>query len=1469
MFDAIIAFSLRQRAAVVLGTLALIAGGIVALLQLPIDAVPDITNNQVQILTSAPALSPLEIEQFVTFPIEVALKSLPDLLELRSTSKAGISVVTVVFKDNVDTYFARQQVLEKLREAEEKMPSTAGRPELAPVSTGLGEIFRYVVRDTTGKLSPMDLRTVQDWIVRRQLLGTAGIAEVNSLGGYLKQYHVLIDPDALVKYGLTLREVFDAVAHTTGTAGGASIETGPEQYSVRSVGLATKSEDLENTVVKATPGGTPILVKDVALIEIGPAIRFGSASQDGKGEVVTGITMQLKGANARVIVSAVKAQIERIKPSLPPGVVIEPYYDRESLVDRTIKTVMTNLAEGALLVIFVLLLFLANLRAGFILASVIPLSMMFAAIMMVLTGQSGNLMSLGAIDFGLLVDGSLIIVESCLRLVAQRLNAPEAKELSGREMRNVVYAGAVEVIKAAKFGVFIIIIVYLPILTLQGIEGKFFRPMALTVSYALIGALILSITYVPMMCSMFLKKKGRIRESPLILFLHRYYKPTLRRVLKARYVVVGIPVVLLVAAAFGFTQLGGEFIPRLDEGDISISLVRLPSVSLTESQKITTRVEGELMKFPEVKTIVSHTGRAEISTDPMGVELADVFVMLDPPEEWKTGRSKEDLVKAMAAKIDKIPGVGAQFLQPIEMRMNELIAGVKGDVAVKLFGEDFAVLNPAAEKIANIIRRTAGSADVTLEQTTGLPQLIIRPDRGAIARYGVTIDDLNEVISTAIGGKEAGEVFEGEKRFTIVVRYRAEARNNVDAIKHILVSTPTGPRIPLSSLATVVLEQGPAQVSREGGSRFVTVQSNVRDRDVQSFVEEIRRQIIAEVKLPPGYSIVYGGQFENLQAASRRLTIVVPVSMLLIFLMLFQTFKSLRVASIIFLCVPMAAIGGVGALVIAGLPFSISAGVGFIALFGIAVLNGIVMVAAIRKFQQEGVPMREAVLSGADERLRPVVTTAALAGLGFLPMMLAHGAGAEVQRPLATVVIGGLITSTFLTLVVLPVIFDWLGGLIPASESHEEDAEEILVSEKLPGGRDTSSFSGSGTTAIILLITALAAAMPISAQTTLTQESMRQRAVAASPELQRGTAATARERALRRSGSVLPNPELFYAVDESPSVALTGAPTTAFGISQTMEFPTVYAAQRRVADQLISQAQAEREAVQRDVEHRAAQVYLNVVATRRALEVADSGVAIAGRFSAASSRRKELGEANALEALQASVALANAEQQRTRMRGNFETALAMLRTIIAARQDEQIAVADSLTLKPVDISLAMLEDRARSNSPLLLAANFAAAAARARQDVVAAQKLPDITLEYSTQSVGGSKGFYGGAIRFGIPVWRWIATGPTDAADAEVALREAEYAITERSILASVRTLYTSLEAARRTALDYKDRIVPQAIESWRISLSLRAAGDASYLEVLSAQTSLIETEAQYIDAVHEAERLRLELHYISGEDIR
>lgn len=1458
MFDSIISFSLQRRVVVLVGTLLLVVGGLIAFSKLPIDAVPDITNNQVQILTQAPALSPLEVEQFVTFPLEVALKSIPDLVEFRSASKQGLSVITIVFQDDVDIYFARQQILERLRDAEDRMPAGAETPELGPVSTGLGEIFRYVIRDTTGKLSAMDLRTIQDWVVRRQLIGTSGVAEVNTLGGELKQYQVLVDPEALVSYNLTLREVFEAVARTSGNAGGAYIESGAEQYSIRSEGLARTEEDIRSTTIRASSSGIPVRVRDVATVVIAPALRFGSASQDGKGEVVTGIAMQLKGANARVIVNAVKDRIEEIKPSLPPGVVIEPYYDREALVDRTISTVITNLIEGALLVIAVLLLFLANLRAGLLLASVIPLAMMFAAIMMVLTGQSGNLMSLGAVDFGLVVDGSLIIVENCLRLIAERLKASGVKDITPKEMKKLVFAGAVEVRKAAQFGEIIIIIVYLPILTLQGIEGKFFRPMALTVGFALIGALILSLTYVPAMASWVLKRKGEIKESRLIEWMHKRYAPMLASAMRKQKLILGGTITLFALSIFAFTQMGGEFIPRLDEGDIAMHIIRLPSISLEESQKITTRAEKIIKSFPEVKTIVSHTGRAEVSTDPMGVEVSDVFIMLHPKDDWKSGRTKAELIEAMSEALEKVPGMGAQWLQPVEMRMNELIAGARGDVAVKIFGEDFSILAPAAQKIAGILRQVKGGEDVAFEQLEGLPQLNIRPHRDEISRYGLTIEDVNEVVSTAFGGKAVAEVFEGEKRFDIVVKYPIESRNDVERIGNVLISTPSGQRVRLDDVATITLESGPASVSREDGYRFTTVQANVRGRDVESYVKEARDKIREQVKLPPGYNIIYGGQFENLQAASRRLTIVVPIALLLILILLYQTFKSVRLALLIMLCVPMATIGGVAALLIAGLPFSISAGVGFIALFGVAVLNGIVMIAAIRKYLQEGTSRADAIKHGAEERLRPVVTTAALAAFGFVPMLLAQGAGAEVQRPLAAVVIGGLITSTFLTLFVLPMMFDRFGGTIKTG-NFEEDADDMLnipdsdPNPKLPPNHG-AAISGFTVIMAVLLVTQPNSVMG-QGRTLALQE-----AVTAgqqySAALRRGSAAVLEQTALRSSTFVPPPLELFYDVDEVPSSGGFNNGTSSIGARQEFEFPLVYGARSNAAGFRVDQAQAQLSglqlAVQRDVQSR----YLEAVAAHARLALSDSALRISQRVNQIATLRREVGDITLLESSQIALAYATEQQRRNLAESEYRVRLTELSRTIGLTDFEVPSdlLAIDLPNFPKDIESRL------DLHPALISSAAAVRAAEADRSVIGYENYPTFGLEYRSQQVQGVTGFYGGELSVGLPIFRWFNGGPSRAAEARVEIEKAEQEIVRQQLLREINSAGQQFISYQQLAEQMEATVLPQASEVYRSATRLYEEGEITYVEVLTAQSTLLESRRNYLEALYQATRAGLEL---------
>ncbi|HCN37389.1 MAG TPA: CusA/CzcA family heavy metal efflux RND transporter, partial [Bacteroidetes bacterium] len=937
--------------------------------------------------------------------------------------------VTIVFDDKVDIYFARNQVFQKLQEAEENIPEGLGKPEMAPVSTGLGEIYQYVVRpenpgDTSFSYS--ELREIQDWIVKRQLLGTKGVAEINTFGGFEKQYHVHIQPNALTNYEITLSEVYEAVVKNNANVGGGYIEKQSDQYSIRGIGLIENMEDLQNVVVKSIHG-SPIYLKQLADVEYGEGLRVGAVTQDGKGEVVTGIVMMLKGANSREVAQRVHEKIQEIKPSLPKGITIDEFYNRENLINKTIGTVEQNLIEGGIIVILVLLLLLGNLRAGFIVASVIPLSMLFALIMMNAFNVSGNLMSLGAIDFGLIVDGAVIIVESVIVVIAAKIHMNK-KPLDKAEMNETVFNASTGIIKSAIFGVLIILIVYLPIFALGGIEGKMFKPMAFTVGFALIGALILSLTWVPMMCALILKRNLSEKENiadKIINSIKRIYTPLLEFALRTKVVIIGIAVVMLVISLFIFTRLGTEFIPKLDEGDLAYQIIRLPGVSLTESVNIGTKCEQILKaKFPEIKTIVTRTGAPELATDPMGPEISDVFVILKPIEEWTSAKTKEELVEKIQKELIVIPGIGLSFTQPIELKFNELLSGARGDIAVKVFGDDLSVLTAKGNEILKVMSSIEGAEDLSVQQLEGLPQLYIKINRDKIALYGISVDDVNDVIETALAGKGAGVVFEGDRKFDIIVKYDDEYKRDLNSVKNILVAAPSGMKIPLSELADIDVKEGPAEITRDNGKRRIVIQSNVRGRDIGSFVEELKSKVSSNVQMPSGYIVEYGGQFKNLESASNRLLIAVPVALLFIFALLFVAFNSIKQGLLVFSGIPFAIVGGIVSLLVRGMPFSISAGVGFIALFGVAVLNGIVMIAYFNKLEEEGVTnVHDRIIKGTSARLRPILMTALVASLGFIPMAISQGAGAEVQRPLATVVIGGLFSSTLLTLLVLPVLY--------------------------------------------------------------------------------------------------------------------------------------------------------------------------------------------------------------------------------------------------------------------------------------------------------------------------------------------------------------------------------------------------------------------------------------------------------------
>lgn len=1027
MIEALIRFSIKQRLLVLMIVVGLACAGIYNLQNLPIDAVPDITNVQVQVLTSAPSLAPLEVERQITFPIEISMSGLPSVTQVRSTSKFGLSAVTIVFDDNVDTYFARQLVLERLSQVRQQIPESLGTPQMGPISTGLGEIYQYELKPTNdAQKDPQYLRTIQDWIVRRQLMGVSGVAEVNSYGGQKKQYQVRVDPAKLVSFGLTLHDIVSAVTANNQNVGGAYIEHEGEQYILRGIGLAQTTNQIANIVVKSGKEGVPVFVRDVADVVTGSEVRQGAVLSDGKGEIVAGIVMMLKGENSRTVVERTKAKVKQIQKTLPKGVELVPFYDRSALVDKTIKTVESNLIEGAVLVIFVLLLVLGNWRGALLVASVIPLSMLFAAICMNVFKVSGNLMSLGALDFGLIVDGAVVVVENTIRRLAI-----SQKKSSKAGNRATILRACLEVGRPVVFAVCIIAIVYLPIFSLTGVEGKMFKPMSMTVVFALLGSLILSLTYVPAMLTLILPGRVSEKESFLVAFLKPWYKQALHAASIYRTQTFAFALSLVVLSGITLPMLGSEFIPRLDEGTLAVQMQQLPSVSLTQSIATSTQAEKIISSFPEVTKVVSKIGRAEVATDPMGVDTNDMFVDLKPIKDWTTAHTRDALVEKIAKELEaKVPQAVFSFSQPVELRTAELIAGVRSDIAVKIFGDDLVKLQETAEKINKVISTVPGAADVKVEQTAGLPQLIIEADRDAIARYGINVDDVNSLVQSIMAGQPAGMVYEGERRFDIVVRLNEASGRDVESIRKLLVAAPSiaskggGAMIPLTSLAKIRVEEGPSQISREDRRRRIVVELNVRGRDIGSFVREAEKKIDQEVKLPEGYSISWGGQFENLQRASNMLAIVVPIALLLIFVLLFMSFGSISQALLICTGIPFAVVGGIFALAIRGMPFSISAGVGFIALSGVAVLNGVVMVSYINSLR-ERMDSEAAVIQGALTRLRPVLMTALVASLGFLPMAFSTTAGAEVQRPLATVVIGGLVTSSLLTLLLLPNLYLW------------------------------------------------------------------------------------------------------------------------------------------------------------------------------------------------------------------------------------------------------------------------------------------------------------------------------------------------------------------------------------------------------------------------------------------------------------
>ena len=1259
MLSKIIRFSIKNKLIVLLLTCFIIFFGIYSLTQISIGAVPDVTNNQVQVITTSQNLSTQDIEQFITYPVELEMANLPGVLEIRSISKFGLSVVTIVFEDNMGTYLPRQLIAEKIKSASEKIPDGFGTPEMGPITTGLGEIYQYILDTKPGykdQYSAMDLRTIQDWIVKRQLSGIPGVVEVNTWGGYLKQYEIAINTEKLNAMNITIAEVFKALENNNGVAGGGYIEKSNQAYFIRGEGLITSLNDIENIVVKNVDG-IPIFIKNIAKVGFGSATRFGAITGNGEGEKVLGQVMMLKDANSKKVIDAVKERVASISKTLPEGVFINPFLERSELIAKTTFTVAENLILGCLIVIFVVVLLLGNFRSGLVVASVIPLCLLFALSLMYIFGVDANLMSLGAIDFGIIIDGAVIIVEFiAFQITSKRL------ELSGMSAKNlmlakdeITFTSASKMMNSAIFGQLIILIVFIPILSLSGVEGKMFKPMALTFSFALIGAMLLCFTYVPVISTLILKP-SRISDKNisvrLMRFLNLIYEPTIHWALQSKKLVLGIAAVLLALSIYLFTTMGGEFVPTLDEGDFVIQPILKTGTSLSKTIETTTRIEKILLsEFPEVDQVVTRIGAAEVPTDPMSMEETDVIITLKPKKEWVSASSKDELADKFKEALGIIPGMEVEFTQPIEMRFNELITGVRADIAIKIFGEDLNILNKLGNEIRSLIEDVEGAADISVEKITGLPQMNIKYERSKVARYGLNISDLNKVISMGFAGANLGNVFEGEKRFDLTLRLDQDSRKDIDNIKNLYVDLPTGGKIPLSELALISYTKGAAKISRDDTKRRIVVGINVRNRDLQSVVTDVQKRIESNIKLPVGYTITYGGQFENLQSAKDRLKIAVPIALVLIFFLLFFAFESVKDALMIYSAIPLAAVGGVFLLWVRDMPFSISAGVGFIALFGIAVLNGIVLIEHFKELKHQGMIDIEArIKQGTKDRLRAVLLTASAAALGFLPMAISTNVGAEVQRPLATVVIGGLITATLLTLVVLPVLY-------------------AIFDSKVELNKSMKKKTTTGLTVLLLFFTISS----IAQEKGLDFEEIRALAMENNAGLKAASLKVQTTKALVSSAFDFDKTEIYYHYDQN-NLAFNNKPLEVYGIQQNILFPTLYFAGKRINKANLSMEESHYEMQKQMLERDVASAYYQLLYTREKKQVYSYLDSIYEKFAYASQRRFELGETNYLEKITAQAKQKELQALLNQAREDVAISYALLQKTIQVEEPLNVAM---------------------------------------------------------------------------------------------------------------------------------------------------------------------------------------------------
>lgn len=1457
MIDKLIAYSIKNKLIIGLFVLVLCFWGAYSLKQLPIDAVPDITNNQVQIITPSPSLAAQEVERLITFPVEITMATIPKIEEIRSFSRFGLSVVTIVFKEGVDIYWARQQVNERLNKAQSEIPEGVGKPSMAPITTGLGEIYQYVVSAKPGyenKYDATKLRTIQDWIIKRQLLGTPGVADVSSFGGYLKQYEIAVDPNRLKAMNVSISELYDALKKNNENTGAAYIEKNQKALFIRSEGLVENLDDIRLIPIKNTANGIPILVRDVAKVQIGAAVRYGASTKNSNGEVVSALVLMLKGANSDKVIKAVKKRITEIEKTLPEGVQIEPFLDRSELVETAIGTVSKNLAEGALIVIFVLLLLLGNFRAGLIVASVIPLALLFAFSMMHLFGVSGNLMSLGAIDFGLIVDGAVIIVEATTHHISKMARKKQA--LSQVEMDEEVYQSASRIRKSAAFGEIIILIVYLPILALVGIEGKMFKPMAQVVSFAILGAFILSLTYVPMISALFLNKRAnnKITISDRIMgFFEKLYRPIIQGALNHRIKILIGSALLFIGSLLVFSNLGGEFIPTLDEGDFALETRVLTGYSLKGTVSATTKAEKILMaKFPEVKQVVSKIGAGEIPTDPMPVEAADVIVILKPKSQWTSASNREDLANKMAEALEDIPGVTFGFLQPIQMRFNELMTGVKQDVAIKIYGEDLEELSSYANQIGSIARSVDGAEDVYIEEVTGVPQIVVDYKRDQLAKFGIDIANVNNTIQTAFAGSKAGTVYENERRFDMVLRLNKGNRNNLEDVRNLFVTQANGQQIPLYQVADVSVKDGPYQIQRDNTRRRILVAFNVRNRDVKTVVEEMQNKIDKAVVFAPGYSVSFGGQFENLKEATDRLLIVVPIALLLIFVLLYFTFNSMAQSVLIFTAIPLSAIGGIFALLFRGMPFSISAGVGFIALFGVAVLNGIVLISEFNYLKKEGVSdIYQRIYEGTKTRLRPVLLTASVASLGFLPMALSHSSGAEVQKPLATVVIGGLISATILTLVILPILY-----FLIETWNTRKSSKAIKLS--------------------VIFMFGMGAMQHANAQKVYASlDSLVNDAINNNPQI-KVAALQSKESIANKGRSInLPKTNFDFAYGQTNSIFNNDSK---FSVSQSFEFPSVYGQQKKLSVAKIKEAYANELLNKKALVQEVKSLYYHLITAKNKMQLLKRQDSIYVDFIKAANIRYKTGESTLLEKANAEAEVAQLKLKQLTLQSNID--ILKIRLAVLLNTNDEIDIKSKvISFAPVQFAI---DSTATINNPIIEKQRQAIEVKQKETAISKSKILPDFTLGYFNQSFNGPGNTLNGdtkvytsrdrftGIQIGIAIP--LFSLPSNLKTVEVAKFKTQQSNFElQDIKNQLHGDYLA-EVKRNINLKqsidfYSENALPQAQLILNQSNKSFIQGNIAYVTYIDGLNRALDIEYEYLNLLNDYQQSLIKIEYLMGTE--